>query len=157
MSGTSLGLLSRVVVKLRLNFGELEVSLTLCERIVEGDGGPYLDWLVCTVDVRDPHFAGQFQWEVMPNELLQLADGLERLHSDAFSSTKPFVFRCAETNVALDFEPGALGTITVSYRLGGPLADDSRLQGEASLEPSVALRLAGATRDFVRDAKSGEA
>ena len=98
--------IGRAVNKLQLNFGQLAVSLALNKRFLEGDGGPYFDWLHCTVDVRDPHFAGQFEWEVMPIELRQLADGLERMGGAA---PEPYAFRCAEDHVQLDFTRDAPG------------------------------------------------
>jgi len=142
------------VSTLQLELGGLHLHLTLDRREVEGDGGPYLDWLICTARVRDPHFSGEFQWEVMPGELLQLARYFEQLDTD-LAARQSLLFRCAESNVELDFSVTTGGAVGVRYRLGGPLADDSRLQGETSFEPAALSALAAAVRAFVGDSQSG--
>lgn len=59
---------------------ELTLRIRVLERMREGGGGPYLEWLHLHVLVEVPGFEGKLRWEVMPGTLEQFLAGVEELY-----------------------------------------------------------------------------
>lgn len=137
--------------ELSLKLGDLHLDMVLAAHEVEAPGGPYCEWLACEVFVSVASFAGRFRWDVMPAELLRLADDLAALHK-SFKGGAFVEFKPAEPNVALSFRAESAGHIEGSYRLFAEPVNGAVLQGLFAIDQSYLPGIVLSLRQFVREA-----
>jgi hypothetical protein len=136
---------------LDLHFPGFQLTLELETRQVEKHGGPYLDWLHCTVRASTPGFEAQFPWSVMPGELADLAEELAAFQT-AFPSTESVSFEGTEPNVAITFAPESLGHIAATFRLQSDIPFGAVLAGRFTIDQSYLPGLITSIRSFIAEA-----
>lgn len=136
--------------RLELRLGELAITLNLIEHQVEEAGKPYLDWLIFDVSVSVRSFSGRFRWQVMPGELLELAEGLADLHT-AFPRPGSFSFKPTEPNVVLHFSLAKTGLLGVEYAFSDELHLEPGFQGTVGVDQSYLPGLVQEIRSFMRE------
>lgn len=134
-----------------LNLGDLQLQLTFVERQIEVAGEPYLDWLICDLAVVVPDFSGSVRWSVMPVELSQLADDLDRLYK-AFPECGSVAFESVEHILALDFNIETTGSIRGKFCVRGDCMDGPRLSGTFMIDQSYIPELVRGLRRFLEAA-----
>lgn len=132
---------------------DFTLSLDFIERDVEIAGQSYMDWLSCQINVRVSPFWGQLGWSVMPKELIDLADGLERLRA-SLDVGGSYSFEPSDQNFRLNIIIGTGGAIYGHCEFKrGDLGEDVLIDtfwGDQSYIPSVVQEI----RDIVHIAKN---
>jgi hypothetical protein len=124
------------------NFSLIVLPLT---REVDGEGGPYLDWIKTDVCVKDGEFSAHVEWSVMPGDLRKFRDQLIQMREHIFHSPSSTVSASItggwnEFSLVLETvsPTGAiLGSYTLHDAPSGP-----KLQGSFGLDQSYLMDLA---------------
>lgn len=114
-------------------------------REIEGDGGPYLEWIKTNVFLQDGEFSAHVKWSVMPGDLRTFRDQLIQMHEQIFRLPAS---QCIATitggwnEFSLVLETvnptgGILGSYTLHDAPDGP-----KLQGRFGLDQSFLVNLA---------------
>ena len=65
---------------LTIDFDDFKFDIEPISRSIEGDGGPYMDWLTINVKITDGNFSGSVQWLVMPTEIQKFKQDLSQAY-----------------------------------------------------------------------------
>lgn len=135
--------------ELEFKLGDIDIVVAVVQRNVEEAGKPYLDWLECNLRVSTPSFSGSVSWNVMPQELLALADDLIRLY-DEFPKRGSLAFEPTEPNLTIDLKIGTTGAVEGECSIRDDIVYGDSLQCQSTIEQNQLPRLANDVRAFVQ-------
>jgi hypothetical protein len=116
----------------KLSVPDLDLIIEATNRTVEGDGGPYLDWIECKVRISVEGFTGGIPWRVMPAELRSFVGGLQGMY-DTLTPGTVAVLESVEPGVRLQLTLFTAGHLQGAYDLqNGPLGP--RLSGTFTMD-----------------------
>ena len=137
-----------------LQIGDLKITLAASDRGANAIIGADPEWLHCHVAVQARTFTGSFNWAVMPNELVSLANDLCGLH-DQFPKRGTVNFEGVEPNLSLSFNVGHRGEVQVKFSAQDQFSDSIILQGSFDTDQDMLLNVANQLRGFVRSVMGG--
>jgi hypothetical protein len=129
---------------LEIKYENFSLLVSPLVREIEGDGGPYLEWIKTDVFLQDGEFSAHVKWSVMPSDLRKFRDQLMQMHEQIFHSPAS---QCAasitggwnEFSLVLEtVNPtgGIMGSYTLHDAPDGP-----KLQGRFGLDQSFLVDL----------------
>lgn len=97
------------------------LSIKPISRQIDGEGGPYCDWIKFHVTIKDDGFSGDVQWEAMPLEIENFKNAVSLMYQgivQAPNKEYKAVFAGSWKEFSLTFTThNHLGGISVSYVL----------------------------------------
>ena len=104
-------------------------------RLVEGNGGPYFDWITCDIDIVVPGIKANIEWIVMPSEIVRFSNGLEEIYR-SLQPGSGAILHGAERNFELRVDLMDRGGLRCEYRLQASAADGATLTGYFEIDQS---------------------
>jgi hypothetical protein len=99
-----------------LHFGDLYMTMSVTDRTIELDGGPYLDRLGINLSISCRSFNAKLQWILMASEIHSLADKLVSLYNN-YPAQGNIFFHSAEPGLQLKLSVGSRGQVEVAFEL----------------------------------------
>lgn len=109
-------------------------------RVVEGNGGPYFDWITCDINIMVPGIQANIEWIVMPSEVVRFSDGLEEIYR-TLQPGSGAILHGAERNFELRLDLMDRGGLRCEYRLQASAPDGATLMGYFEIDQSYIPKL----------------